>query len=694
MYLKLLGILQLAYLHLPPTNMNKPLLLILGLLAIFLNAIAQDKPSIIFNHILPEDFSIAKLKVDTSLGAVIIADIGSSAFEGNIKGWFNLIYKHQRRIKIINKKGYDLATVDIPLYINLKSDQKEKLLKLKASTYNLVNGIVVETKLDNTSLFEENQDKHHLREKFTMPAVKEGSIIEYSYEIKSDFFFNLQHWQFQWQYPTIWSEYEVDIPRFFEYVYLAHGYNTFDIKTAKSKFTHYTVKKKEVSADETTEVLSVTSDNMVSRWVMKNVPALKQEKFTSSINNHISWVEFQLSGEQFPYQPHEDIMGTWVDLSKELIKDADFGQGLDKYNAWLNEDIKQVNMVGLNQLNQAKSVFNYLKTTIKSKGIQYVYLSNALKDIFRTKSGYAQDINLLLTAMLRHLNIDANPVILSTRSNGFAIVKYPLIQRFNYVVCQANIDGENYYLDASEPYMGFNKLPAYCYNGAARVVSLAAPPVYFNADSVKENKLTTVMLFNDDKIPGKWSGAVTEGYTYFESCTARKRALDNGKEVELNKIKEQFIGGYAVEEVKYEDFEDADKPIKLLYTLNINTPGNGGIIYFKPMVKSGYAENIFTAADRKYPVEMPGQQDESYNLHMEIPEGYAVDELPKSAKVSLNNDDGFFEYLISKDDKEINLRSRIKLNKANFLPEDYASLRSFFDFIVKKHAEQIIFKKK
>ena len=42
----------------------------------------------------------------------------------------------------------------------------------------------------------------------------------------------------------------------------------------------------------------------------------------------------------------------------------------------------------------------------------------------------------------------------------------------------------------------------------------------------------------------------------------------------------------------------------------------------------------------------------------------------------------------------IQMRSRIKLNKANFKPEDYSTLRDFFAFIVKKHGEQIVFKKK
>jgi len=112
------------------------------------------------------------------------------------------------------------------------------------------------------------------------------------------------------------------------------------------------------------------------------------------------------------------------------------------------------------------------------------------------------------------------------------------------------------------------------------------------------------------------------------------------------------------------------------------------------MLKEGYSENFFKSAERKYPVEMPYQMDETYIFQIEVPNGYVVDELPKSAKVSLNDGDGFFEYLIEKSDNQINLRTRVKLDKATFAPEDYESLRSFFDYVVKKHAEQIVFKKK
>jgi len=112
------------------------------------------------------------------------------------------------------------------------------------------------------------------------------------------------------------------------------------------------------------------------------------------------------------------------------------------------------------------------------------------------------------------------------------------------------------------------------------------------------------------------------------------------------------------------------------------------------MLAEGYKENPFHAADRKYPVEMPYAFDETYVLNMEIPDGYVVDELPKSTKVTFNDDEGFFEYLTAKDGSNIQFRCRLQLKKANFKPEDYATLRDFFGFVVKKENEQFVFKKK
>jgi hypothetical protein len=85
---------------------------------------------------------------------------------------------------------------------------EENLDNLKGVTYNLENGKVIETKLESGSIFKDKLSKYYTVRKFTLPAIKEGSILEYTYVIKSDYLFNLQPWEFQGEYPRLWSEYE------------------------------------------------------------------------------------------------------------------------------------------------------------------------------------------------------------------------------------------------------------------------------------------------------------------------------------------------------------------------------------------------------------------------------------------------------------------------------------------------------
>src|SRR6476646_8128610 len=114
-------------------------------------AFTQEKSPVKFGKVSPEDFDLSKYKFDTAVSAVVISEIGSSQFQGNTKGWFSLVYKIQKRIKIINKNGFAAADINIALYSDGKDE--EKIQNLKATTYNLENGVVVKSDLDDKAVF-------------------------------------------------------------------------------------------------------------------------------------------------------------------------------------------------------------------------------------------------------------------------------------------------------------------------------------------------------------------------------------------------------------------------------------------------------------------------------------------------------------------------------------------------------------
>ena len=668
--------------------MGLRLLLPFLFLAPIIGSFAQEKSKVKFGNIVPEDFQKKSYEIDSSANAVIIADIGSTEILGNRKGSFSLEFRKFRRAHILNKNGYDVADVEIQIYVSGNSE--EDLTSLKAYTYNLENGKVVETRLDTKqTVFRDKIDRNHTIRKFTFPNIKEGSIIEYEYRIKSDFIFNLQPWNFQGEYPCLWSEYTVNIPEFLYYVTLSQGYQQFFIKDKKDRVSNFSVTH-DGGAEASSR--STFSANVTDyRWVMKDVPSIKEESYTSSISNHLARIEFQLAEIRHPLTPR-NIMGNWLETCSELLKDDDFGSTLARDNGWLNDVVKEATNSVNSESQKARNIFEYVRDHITCTGNNGAYLNKPLKNVLKERNGSEAEVNLLLTAMLIKAGYSADPVMLSTRSHGYTYEMYPLLERFNYVVSRLSMGDKYYFLDASKPRMGFGKLDYEAYNGHARVIDDNATPIELISDSLVETKLTSVFVINDDK--GEIVGSVQQTPGYYESLDIRNAISEKGKEQLFSDIKKGFNAEIEITKSEIESLDKYEDPLRIKYEFKVISEKED-IIYVNPILVDSWKENPFKSAHRFYPIEMPFAIDEMYVLRIEIPPGYIVDELPKQMVLKLNDqDDGMFEYRLSESGGSISVRSRLVLKRAYYLPEEYEMLREFFNIVVKKHNEQIVFKKK
>ncbi|MEI9946002.1 MAG: transglutaminase domain-containing protein [Chitinophagaceae bacterium] len=666
----------------------------LPLLLVFLSCLlthslfAQDKSNAKFGKVSPEDFATKVYSIDSNASAVVIADIGSTQMIGNSKGWFSLEHKHYKRVHILNKNGYDVADVSVELYTN--GDYEEQLDKLKAVTYNLENGKVVETKLDvKSGVFKDKISKNLVVKKFTFPNIKEGSIIEFEYTKLSDFLRHLEPWEFQGEYPRLWSEYNVTIPAFFSYVFLTQGYRHYDISDKKESRQSFTVRDNGgAGASETSSFTANVSDY---RWAIKNVPTLKEESYTSTLNNHIAKIEFQLTEQTEPLAYHR-YLESWQKLTGDLLKAEYFGLQIDKDNGWINDYTDPVIKGVSDELEKAKRIFTFVRDNFTCTNYNRYSMDQNLRTVARNHNGNVAEINILLTAMLRHEKIYADPVLLSTRSHGYTYALYPLPDKFNYVICKININGKNYYLDASKPQMGFGKLGYECYNGHARVVDAMASPIDFTSDSLTETSITSVFMINDEK--GSFTGSVQKTPGYYASNSLRKNIKDKGEEQFFTDIKKGFSTEVEITDKQIDSLNKYDDPVAIKYSITLS-PDKEDVIYFNPMLSEAWKDNPFKSAERFYPVEMPYAMDQTYLLRLSVPEGYRVDEMPKQMIVKLNEEgEGMFEYRISESNGIISMRSRLQLKRTYFQPDEYEMLREFFNLVVKKHAEQIVFKKK
>jgi len=666
-------------------------LYLLGILFCSSNQLfSQNNISYKFDKITAADFTINSPLVDSNASAVIIADVGKTEFIGNEKGWFTYVFKRKKRIKVINKTAIDLGTVEIGLY-NDNEDQ-EAAEDIIATTYNLKDGQVISTKLDKKQIFKETHDKKHSALKFALPGVVEGSIIEYSYTIKSNFVFNIPSWEFQApEYPTLWSEYNVAIPSLLIYMSLRQGSHSFFIENKVETSQNYMVKQKVGSGIAATEqTLNVNAPVYKKKWVMKDLPSLKYEKFLTSPYNYIEKIDFQLyqtsNGEQTT-----DAFTTWEKASEEMIKRKDFIGALYDDDEFFSGTNKQIVNSSDPSEKQIRDIYYYIQKNVSCNNRHKIFITTSLKDILKRKSGNASEINLLLIGLLRDIGIVAEPVILSKRENGKAYEKYPQADQYNYLICRTEYNNKEIFLDASVPLLGFGKLPLNCYNGFAKEISKQLTSYHFNPEDINEKSSSLVFLNNDKD---GFSGTIAKVFGYYESMDLRKEIIATSEENYKTKLQNEITqDNIKLSNIKIDSLSQTEVPVTVNAALSFQLNNSDDLIYFYPIIDQAIKTNPFAAADREYPVELPFITETAFTLNMEIPAGYKVDELPKQLKIKLNEDDGMFEYLVGIADNRLQVKCKLKINKATFGKLVYEDLRNFYALVVKKEAEPIVFKK-
>jgi hypothetical protein len=113
----------------------------------------QNTP-IKFGKIDESELTMKTCSIDTTAGAMVIGDYGSSYFTyDHSKEKFQINYERHVRIKIFKKSGYNAAEEQIAYY--QENHIKEEISGLKGYTYNLENGKVVKSKLEKEGIFDE-----------------------------------------------------------------------------------------------------------------------------------------------------------------------------------------------------------------------------------------------------------------------------------------------------------------------------------------------------------------------------------------------------------------------------------------------------------------------------------------------------------------------------------------------------------
>ena len=681
--------------------MKKILFLLITIFSCHVQLHAQQAEK--FGKVSKEVLEMTSYEKDKDAEAIVLFDVGTT-FMKYVDGSGGFVLQHERhkRIKILKQGGTQYANVEIDFYVLESNSGKESITGLKAYTYNLENGKVVETKIDKDAIFTEEVGKNLKKRKFTLPNIKVGSVIEYRYTLNSDFIPDYQPWLFQDEIPTLFSEYNVSYPEYYSYQIHFTGYEPLAISERGTKGGSLTIVSKErsngggfgggvVKTEISNDKIDYTENTY--HWVAKDVPAFKREKYITTAKDYITKVEFELSSIQYPNTPIKYRTNSWTDVAKVLFDREGFGSELDRKGAI--KDIAQTKIAKITDKAQQLAALYMVAREIKWNDEYRLLASKNVKDVLAEKVGNSADINLLFIALCRAVDINASPVVLSTRSHGRLQSYSPSLSVLNHVIVAVDLGAEQKILiDASDRTTPLGILPYNCLNSTGILLKDRENITMLNLAPAKTTKATCMANLNLTT-DGTIQGDLNYRFTDYVAVSQRNSYFSYPDEKEyIKKTWEAEKYGFKINSFEAKDVKDSSKPLS--FKLNITTKEklSGDIIYVEPFFDKVFRENPFMQENRKFPVDFAYPQQENYILTLQIPEEYQVEELPKSEKIVLPDGAGSFTVMAVQQDNKIQLTANYVLTKILFVGEEYYLLKDFVAKIMAKQSEQIVLKKK
>ncbi|HSD08092.1 DUF3857 domain-containing protein [Flavobacterium sp.] len=657
---------------------------------------------LLYPKINAQEFKLGKVSIaeleqkvhpkDSAAVAAILFKKGETRFEFSQNEGFTAITEVAMRIKIYKKNGYDWANHSVRFGIG-NNNVKEKVIFSDVATYNLVNGKIEKTKLNSEGEFIENINKYWSRKKITLPNIKEGSVLEFKYRIQTDNIGKLRDFDFQTDIPVNYVEYKTFFPEYYVYNSKLKGFIQPQIVKERA-MSSITISSKErdggLASHTTFSNDKIDFQENRTTYIAKDLPAMKDEVFVNNISNYTVSLEQELSMINYPNAPQKLFSTDWNAVAKTIYEYEDFGPELNK-TGYFENDLKTV-VAGLTTQDEIISaILNHIKSNVKWNEVYGYACENGVKKAYKDKTGNVAEINLMLTAMLRTAGLTANPVLISTRSHGISI--FPNRTAFNYVIAAVETPEGLILLDGTSKYSTPNVLPFRDLNWIGRLIRKDG-----TSDEVdlmpKRASNNNINLFFSVDATGKISGKLRRQMTDHNAMSFRSE-IESVKEEEYLEKLENENGKIEIDNYSRTNEKDVKLPIIESCSFSGTNLCDviGGKIYINPLLFFTKSQNPFKQETREYPVDYGFPFVDKYNVNIDIPEGYVVESLPKSAQFNMEDNIGAFKFLANSSGNKIQLIISHQINTPIISPVYYSMVKDYYQGMIEKETEKIILKK-
>ena len=580
-----------------------------------------------------------------------------------VKGNIVSIIDYHIRIKVYTDdpiQKTEASLVGIPFYFE---DNMESVVDIRAVTHH-PDGSKIE--LDEDEIRTVDLNSRYKVKEFTMPDVEKGSVIEYKYRVMRRYIEELPDFHFSHRVPTREAKLTLLNERYLRYDTIRENIN-FDLEYIEQRV-------------DTSNIPLVFSYNrpepvLVQKWTAKNIPAVDESAYISSIDDLRGKLKFQISEFGIPRQPLDnswDLVAAQIRRSLNPLKLARENEELMQVGADIADSIE--NPVALQD-----SIFRFVNTKSQFNGMNGAFSGDDFGYVLDGEPANQADINMALLAMLRGAGIDAWPLYISGRDFGRINKAFPSLYQFNRLLVVSYIGEKEYFMDASFPQSSPDLIPVESYNEQGLLLKdkshkwLEIKPTESRFD-LDVNLNATVL--KDGTLKGNIE-VQSGGYP----AQRIRNELQSGKS--KNEVaKSIFFEVYPEAEINNTKVENlAENRLKLNLTADFTMEEYAASftdgLQFRPMIVGYLFRNPFESTTRSAPITLDAPEKISIRYEISLPEGFRVEAANQSRSTNLPGASLTETY--QSEGQKIVYMFEVEISNKEFPADLYSQLRRLYE---------------
>lgn len=619
-----------------------------------------------FGKVSEEELRMEQYDKDPDADAVILYEELRTYFL--IGNQFTRMTDYYIRLKVLKAEGKEYADINLPYVF-----QHENYANLDAAAYNLVDGKIVKTPLKKQYLFREEVGDEQWMLKFSIPEVREGTVIEYRYRMNSDFVTYIPSVVVQHDIPTVRMKATVEIPEYLRFNVNTKGYLSINMR-------ENTIAGRIAGTDVPYNVREISTEG-------RDIPALKKEPFVWNRNEFRSMIDFELSQIAMPFSAVQNFSLTWKDVN-EALAETDFNSNIRMGNPFKEETAAIVarNLAPRQTLHE---LLRLVQSHMKWDG-KYRLMSSSPRNAADKGTGNSAEINSVLMAAVKDAGFDVVPLLLNPRSRGRLPLAHPSFDGISTFILRVTLDdGKFAYLDGTDPDSDVDLLPTDLLVDRARIYGVSGDVGWCDLSRLAPGNTHINMTLGFDPELSV-HGRITERYTNVSALRCSSAYSDARSEKEYVEALEEEHH-IRIDSLTINGLRSAHLTQEFTMTREPETAGD--FIYLNATIIPFLTENPFKSPERKYPVEFDNPASYTMQGVLRLPEGYVVEELPRAARFNAFDGDITCFYMAQATNGVIQFNMRFNQKRLIFLPEEYADLQAFYGAVVNICNSRIVLRK-